>query len=119
MPTKNKEKQKEYAKKHYLANKEKVKETAHINNKKAILRNRLFIKDYLKDKCCVDCGNTNPIVLEFDHIIGVKRKNVSEMITQAYSLKTIKEEISKCEIRCANCHRIVTHYRRLEIPLTN
>ena len=39
---------------------------------------------------------------------------VSDMRNQSYSIKTIQEEIDKCEIRCANCHRIVTHERRLE-----
>jgi predicted HNH restriction endonuclease len=44
----------------------------------------------------------------------VKKSNVSDMANQSYSFKTIQEEIDKCEVRCANCHRIVTHERRQE-----
>lgn len=79
---------------------------------KSILRNRLYVKDYLEGKSCVDCGNSDIRVLEFDHVKGVKLYNVSYMVTKAYKLELIKDEIEKCEIRCCNCHRIVTHERR-------
>lgn len=36
------------------------------------------------------------------------------MARQSYGLKTIQAEIDKCEVRCANCHRIVTDQRRNE-----
>jgi len=58
---------------------------------------------------CVDCGNADPIVLDFDHVNGNKRKSVSSM--RAYSLKTILKEIQKCEVVCSNCHRKRTYAR--------
>ena len=61
----------------------------------------------------VDCGNKNPVVLEFDHVRDKKTDNVSSICCSAYSLKHLKKEMEKCEIRCANCHRIVTHERRV------
>ena len=62
---------------------------------------------------CVDCGyNTDPIALDFDHVTGQKEMNVSKAVSRCWSLDRIFEEISKCEVRCSNCHRIVTAQRR-------
>ena len=52
----------------------------------------------------MDCGETNPIVLEFDHQSD-KKFNLGNAVNKAYALSRIKEEIANCEIRCANCHR--------------
>ena len=52
---------------------------------------------------CVDCGfRDHPVALEFDHVNGNKERNVC----QAKSLEAAMKEAEKCEIRCANCHRI-------------
>lgn len=67
--------------------------------------------DYLLVHPCVDCGETDLVVLDFDHVRGKKTKCVSKMINDAVSMKDLKEEVSKCEIRCANCHRRVTARR--------
>ena len=74
--------------------------------------NKKLIQEYLSTHPCVDCGNPNPIVLEFDHVRGKKHKAVSVMVIESFSWVTILKEIAKCEVRCANCHRIVTHNRR-------
>jgi hypothetical protein len=60
--------------------------------------------EYLKGKECVDCGETDAVVLELDHVNGKKHRNVGDMMS-GYGWKRILAEISKCEIRCANCHR--------------
>ncbi len=109
----NKEKQKLWSAKHYSENKVKMIEKAKLNNQLAKDRNKRYIKDYLSTHPCIDCGNNNIIVLEFDHISNDKKHNISNMSSQAYSLQAIQEEINKCEVRCANCHRIATHNRRL------
>ena len=56
---------------------------------------------------CVDCGNTDIRVLDFDHVYGEKGGNISRMI-QGSPWLAIEAEIAKCEVRCANCHRIKT-----------
>lgn len=71
---------------------------------------KLFIQ-YMKDKCCIDCGNTNIIVLQHDHVSGDKKFGVTEMINRGHSWEAVLQEIAKCEIRCANCHTIVTAQR--------
>lgn len=68
-------------------------------------RNRMFVFDYLKTHPCVDCGETDPIVLEFDHVRGKKVLDVSIMTRNSYSLEKLQTEIAKCDVRCANCHR--------------
>jgi hypothetical protein len=59
---------------------------------------------------CTDCGENNHIVLDFDHIRD-KKYNISRMIHDGFSWRAIMREIEKCEIVCANCHRIRTHNR--------
>ena len=81
-----------------------TKEKAAIRKKDYKRIARQWVWDYLKQHSCVDCGEKDPVVLEFDHQ-GGKRLAVSEMIGGGYSLISIGEEIGKCEVRCANCHR--------------
>lgn len=71
------------------------------------LESRQEVINYLKKNPCVDCGEKNVIVLEFDHRDN-KTMNVTDMVTRGYSLERVFKEIAKCDVRCANCHRIKT-----------
>lgn len=71
-------------------------------------RRRMFI--YLSSRPCVDCGESDPVVLEFDHVRGEKAFSVSTGVRKSW--KTIEAEIAKCDIRCANCHRRKTAQER-------
>ena len=73
-------------------------------NKENRARNRKFVWDYLKDKSCIDCGESDTIVLEFDHQHD-KVANIADMSRQGYSIESLTEEINKCVVRCANCRR--------------
>ncbi len=67
---------------------------------------------HLTGKACIDCGETDPIVLDFDHKDpALKFKSISSMLSGHYSWKTILSEIEKCDIRCANCHRRKTYFQ--------
>ncbi len=68
-------------------------------------RGRDVIIEYLKTHPCVDCGETNGIVLEFDHVKGDKIKSVAALVSDKASVDKITKEIEKCEVVCANCHR--------------
>ena len=98
-------------KKHYLNNKQIYLERSHNRNERILVENQQKIQEYLRTHPCVDCGNTDVRVLEFDHAHGKKSGNISKMVRLHYSWSTIKAEIAKCEVRCANCHRIKTMER--------
>ncbi|MFA6340855.1 MAG: hypothetical protein WCX27_01260 [Candidatus Paceibacterota bacterium] len=77
-------------------------------------RHRLKVRakmfEFLSDKSCVDCGEKDPIVLEFDHKDPKdKFKIIGKMLSGHYSWESVEKEIRKCEIRCANCHRRKTY----------
>lgn len=66
--------------------------------------NKQYVINYLKNHSCVDCGERDIIVLEFDHVNPTnKRTTVGNLLSG--SLKSLILEIEKCDIRCANCHR--------------
>lgn len=79
-------------------------------------RNKAFVAAHLDSHPCVDCGEADPVVLDFDHVRGKKVRNVSDLCGAfGYcSTETLMAEIAKCEVRCANCHRRATARRRSE-----
>lgn len=60
---------------------------------------------------CVDCGNQDIRVLEFDHVRGEKVRSISELVRRGAGVATLREELDKCEVRCRNCHVIATFSR--------
>lgn len=73
----------------------------------------LFLKKFKESKPCSDCGISYPyFVMQFDHIGVGKKANVAAMASGGYSEKAMLEEISKCELVCANCHAIRTFERK-------
>ena len=70
---------------------------------------KAFLATYLREHPCADCGITDIRVLDFDHRPGQhKRKDVMVMVKEGFSLTKLQEEINKCDVRCRNCHSIVT-----------
>lgn len=95
---------------HYSKTKEQ-----HVDKRKtsalAILNaNRRVVYDYLNSHPCIDCGNTDWRVLEFDHVRDAKEFNISSLIG-GYKKERLLAEMEKCDVRCANCHRLVTASR--------
>jgi hypothetical protein len=95
---------------HYRRNAAVYKARARAHNKATETAVRLFIAKYLAHHPCIDCGEADPVVLEFDHRDRkTKRFNVCDGVRRHYSLQTMRCEIDKCDVRCANCHRRRTH----------
>jgi transposase-like protein len=71
---------------------------------------REYILDHLRRTPCVECGERDPVVLEFDHI-GEKVASISRLLSDAAPRRVIDAEIARCEVVCANCHRRRTALR--------
>ena len=101
----------EYSRRHYRSHKQDYVDRAERRNVVIEKDLREYIWNYLREHPCVDCGNPDPRVLEFDHVRGEKRYNVSDLRRLRFSWPVILAEIEKCDVRCANCHRIKTYHQ--------
>ena len=101
---------KKRSKQYYADNPEKHKAEVRKRNIKVLELNRARIIAYLVEHPCKDCNTDDIRVLEFDHLRD-KFKNVSKLLQSSYPWETILKEIDKCEVVCANCHRIRTMQR--------
>jgi hypothetical protein len=73
---------------------------------KARLERYAFVNEYKTTHPCIDCGETDPIVLDFDHRDPEdKIKAVGDMVRARRPVHLIHTEMAKCDIRCSNCHR--------------
>jgi hypothetical protein len=93
----------EYQRGHYRRNKPVYIAKAAAWMKGRQTENLLKIIAYFKDHPCVDCGETDPVVLQFDHVRG-KTRELSDMFNSGSNWARIACEMEKCEVRCANCH---------------
>ena len=95
-----------YKRQWHLENKEEHNRQIRKNSQKALssLNERICV--YLSSHPCVDCGESDIVVLEFDHLDpSQKILCISTMVTRLAPWSKIEEEIKKCVVRCANCHR--------------
>jgi hypothetical protein len=107
---KNREAERERSRLYQLDNREVVR--SRVRGQAA--KKQAYI-DEIKSAPCCDCnGKFPPECMDFDHVRGKKNCNVSAMIARAFSLESVIEEIAKCEVVCANCHRIRTRKRKIK-----
>jgi hypothetical protein len=93
-----------YRKKRYQTNpqvKEKLKKVIY----EARARNQAYALEHLRNNPCVGCGEDDVVLLDFDHVRGVKKRNVSDLIRTGASIERLQEEIDKCDVTCVVCHR--------------
>lgn len=63
----------------------------------------------LKKAPCTDCKQSfPPCVMDWDHVRGTKRHSIALMVANRWKKATILAEIAKCDLVCANCHRLRT-----------
>lgn len=63
-----------------------------------------YVVEYLRNHPCTICGESDIVVLEFDHLRD-KKHNIAVLIHGGWGLNALKKEIEKCQVLCANCHR--------------
>lgn len=112
MPYKDPEKAKAAKRRHYLKNKAQYIERATSNR---ITRRRAlgkYVQEVKKDKSCADCKiQYHYAAMEFDHVRGTKIKCIANLVHEVVPLQELIDEMAKCDLVCANCHRVRTWTR--------
>ena len=95
--------QKEYHAKWYKENKERAK----AQKKKFRAERIAWFQEYKTKQGCRQCGASHPAVLDCHHIDPSEKEFVlSSALRRDWSKERILKELAKCDILCANCHRI-------------
>src|SRR5262249_2881732 len=98
-----------YGKEHYAANRARYIEQARLQKQRLRLERTQYLIEYFASHPCVDCREADPVVLEFDHLHEKSFAIGPKLTTRSW--RSILEEIEKCEVVCANCHRRRTALR--------
>jgi hypothetical protein len=94
-----------YRRQHYLNNREAYVAREVARMKRYREENRPLLLEYLKLHPCVDCGQSDPILLEFDHRDRTTKTKPVTHIALRKPWKRVLAEIAKCDVRCVVCHR--------------
>jgi hypothetical protein len=89
---------------------------ATARRQKLIAERHKWVDQYKLSRGCIDCGFADhPVALDFDHRDPeLKIADVSSLLWAP--LARLQAELNKCDVRCANCHRIITYNRRRPVP---
>lgn len=99
----------EYGREHYVANRQRYIDQAKRRKDELRASNYALLIEFLRAHPCVDCGEDDVMVLEFDHIAEKAFQITAAITYRAWS--DIVVEIAKCDVVCANCHRRRTAQR--------
>jgi hypothetical protein len=111
----------EYAKERYKQKPEYYKHHRQRGKKRRVMMAQLKLREYLEGKKCADCGESDIVVLTFDHMkdLGPKEFDISTAVSSGMKWERIQEEIAKCVVRCCNCHQRKTAKDRGYYKLTD
>ena len=104
-----------YKQEHYAAH--RVRYVAQARERKRVVAEERmrFLLRYFRAHPCLDCDEADPLVLEFDHR-GDKAFDIGQALPYR-AWEAILEEIAKCDVVCANCHRRRTARRARHLRL--
>jgi len=107
MPYKDQKKKRENQRKNYSKNRKIIIKRVAERRRKI----KKWFQEYRKDLKCSKCGENHPATLDFHHK-KEKIRGINFLTHWGYSKETIKKEISKCQVLCANCHRKLHYHER-------
>jgi hypothetical protein len=92
----------------YQENSDRYKSAA--KRRVADLRERV---NQIKSVPCADCGGRfDPVCMDFDHLPEYEKvADIASMFRRKFAWSKIEAEIAKCDVVCANCHRLRTKAR--------
>lgn len=97
---------------HYHKNRAENSRRANERRRQRMGDIKAYIRDLKERTPCMDCDGSFPwFVMDFDHVNGKKSSEISLMVKNGMAKWRILSEITKCQIVCANCHRIRTFER--------
>jgi hypothetical protein len=102
-------KQKTYASTYY----EKNKATVLAATKKSVKKYKDQWRDYKATLSCVKCGQNHPATFDFHHVDRTTKEASINKLIKYRAFKQAMEEVKKCIVLCANCHRIHHHDERI------
>lgn len=99
---KQREKQREYARKYYEANRDKIIAASG----KARKQQRAEFATFKSRLSCTKCGENHPATLDFHHVIpNPANKKITELLRAGRFNFAMEEIMAKCVVLCSNCHR--------------
>src|SRR6266508_203623 len=66
-----------------------------------------YVWNYLLKHPCERCGESDPVVLEFNHLHS-KDMAISKLVASTTNIKRLEKELKKTQVLCSNCHRRIT-----------
>jgi hypothetical protein len=110
-----------YRREHYVRTKATYIENERLRMRDRRRQNRALLLDYLLAHPCVDCGETDAVVLDFDHRDPTLKRTEVAKLASRQTWATVLAEIANCDVRCASCHRRRTadqfNWRRVTLSL--
>lgn len=113
MPYADREKKRQYDH-DYIKRRKRRTDRAYVDatrraNVRRRAKMRAFLRAYKEEKGCADCGTKDFRVLDFDHRDRSEKSfNLAIAAAGQVSQAAMRAEVAKCDVRCANCHRIKT-----------
>jgi hypothetical protein len=98
-----------YKHEHYATHRPRYIANAKRRKRIAVQERTTYLMSFLGERTCSDCGESDPLVLEFDHL-GDKDFGIAKGLRDR-TWQAVLDEIAKCEVVCANCHRRRTAHR--------
>jgi hypothetical protein len=94
----------DYKREHYAANRSRYVAQAQARKRALAVQRAEYLVEYFRSQPCVDCGESDPVVLEFDHCDSDKTFTICKGLRD-HDWQSVLDEMAKCDVVCANCHR--------------